>query len=208
MLTRGVSGLQARAQGNSLLVPRRIDSVPRSVTVADGATQQKSVPACNAAPTPAATIRRSAQRQRRVNVNAVAVQSTPAVKSDGFKRGAHWEVHKFGGTCMAAAERIRAAAELMIKEPAEGKVVVVSAMGSHPSSPLKVTGRSATRIRPWIWPLRPRTGSSLTMERMPATHRCHPEHDQEGSQAGCRVPAGSGSAPGQARGHSQEAAGS
>ncbi len=57
----------------------------------------------------------------------------------GFQRGAHWQVHKFGGTCMAAAERIRAAAELVIKEPGSAKVVVVSAMGSHPTSPLKVT---------------------------------------------------------------------
>ena len=40
---------------------------------------------------------------------------------------------------MAAAERIKAAAELIIKEPGNAKVVVVSAMGSHPTSPLKVT---------------------------------------------------------------------
>ena len=40
---------------------------------------------------------------------------------------------------MAAAERIRSAAQLIIDEPAQQKMVVVSAMGSHPSSPVKVT---------------------------------------------------------------------
>jgi len=49
------------------------------------------------------------------------------------------QVHKFGGTCVAAAERIKAAAQLIVDEAAEQKLVVVSAMGSHPSSPVKVT---------------------------------------------------------------------
>lgn len=49
------------------------------------------------------------------------------------------QVHKFGGTCLAEAERIRAAAELILADPAQFKAVVVSAMGSHPSSPVKVT---------------------------------------------------------------------
>lgn len=48
-------------------------------------------------------------------------------------------MHKFGGTCMATAQRIRDIAKLVIADPSEGKVVVVSAMGSDPASPLKVT---------------------------------------------------------------------
>ena len=40
---------------------------------------------------------------------------------------------------MATAQRIRDIAKLVIADPAEGKVVVVSAMGSDPASPLKVT---------------------------------------------------------------------
>lgn len=40
---------------------------------------------------------------------------------------------------MASAERIRAAARLIIDDPAGGKVVVVSAMGSTKQSPIKVT---------------------------------------------------------------------
>ena len=49
------------------------------------------------------------------------------------------QVHKFGGTCVAAAERISEVAQLVVDDPAEQKLVVVSAMGSHPSSPVKVT---------------------------------------------------------------------
>ena len=48
-------------------------------------------------------------------------------------------MHKFGGTCVAAADRISAAAQLVAEDPAEQKLVVVSAMGAHPSSPVKVT---------------------------------------------------------------------
>lgn len=40
---------------------------------------------------------------------------------------------------MATADRIRAAADLMMQEGSQSKVVVVSAMGSHKTSPLKVT---------------------------------------------------------------------
>jgi hypothetical protein len=42
---------------------------------------------------------------------------------------------------MAAAERIDAASKLMINIDAEatGKLAIVSAMGSHPTSPLKVS---------------------------------------------------------------------
>ena len=58
------------------------------------------------------------------------------------------QVHKFGGTCVSSADRIASAAELMVSQlarrekdqgPAASAAVVVSAMGAHPSSPVKVT---------------------------------------------------------------------
>ena len=49
------------------------------------------------------------------------------------------QIHKFGGTCVASAERIEDVARWLVEENAESKVAVVSAMGSHPSSPIKVT---------------------------------------------------------------------
>lgn len=54
-------------------------------------------------------------------------------------RGGDWQIHKFGGTCMASSERIKKAVELMMSDAAARKAVIVSAMGSHPSSPVKVT---------------------------------------------------------------------
>ena len=70
---------------------------------------------------------------------ALASGAATASKADGCPRGAQWVVHKFGGTCMSNAERIKSAAQLIIADPASAKVVVVSAMGSHPTSPVKVT---------------------------------------------------------------------
>ena len=68
---------------------------------------------------------------------SIAPNSTS--QADGCPRGPQWQVHKFGGTCMATADRIRDIAKLVINDPAEGRLVVVSAMGSHPTSPTKVT---------------------------------------------------------------------
>lgn len=48
-------------------------------------------------------------------------------------------MHKFGGTCMATPERIADVAKLMMENQSARTMVVVSALGSHPSSPVKVT---------------------------------------------------------------------
>lgn len=72
-------------------------------------------------------------------VNAIAIDAPTLDKPDICPRGAQWQVHKFGGTCVASADRIREAAQLICNDMAEQKVVVVSAMGSHPTSLIKVT---------------------------------------------------------------------
>lgn len=69
---------------------------------------------------------------------AIAVDSS-VDQSTKCPRGFNWEVHKFGGTCLATAERIRAAAKLVVESPIQNKVMVVSGMGSHGTSPVKVT---------------------------------------------------------------------
>ena len=56
-------------------------------------------------------------------------------------RSALIQVHKFGGTCLATATRIAEAAQLIVdQQRSNGSqcMVVVSAMGSHISSPVKV----------------------------------------------------------------------
>lgn len=56
-----------------------------------------------------------------------------------FPRGAVWKVHKFGGTCVSAADRISETGDVVVQEDGAKKMIVVSAMGSHPTSPVKVT---------------------------------------------------------------------
>lgn len=80
-----------------------------------------------------------ASRSLCVKLNAAATAEVSSGSLQGCPRGAQWQVHKFGGTCMSTADRIRAAAKLVMDDPAQSKVVVVSAMGSHPTSPVKVT---------------------------------------------------------------------
>lgn len=70
---------------------------------------------------------------------AIAVEAPTAEIPDVCPRGGQWQIHKFGGTCVASADRIREAAQLICNDMAEHRVVVVSAMGSHPSSLVKVT---------------------------------------------------------------------
>ncbi|EFN56810.1 hypothetical protein CHLNCDRAFT_144341, partial [Chlorella variabilis] len=84
----------------------------------------------------------SSQRVRAIVAEPPELEATAT-----FPRGAHWQVHKFGGTCVAAAERIEAICTYLVGggdaaregQSGEQQVVVVSAMGSHPSSPVKVT---------------------------------------------------------------------
>jgi aspartokinase/homoserine dehydrogenase 1 len=103
--------------------------------VSDGA---RCAPAGSRAPRSAAP-RPTGRRTLAAPVRAVLAEGARAAPADGCPRGAQWVVHKFGGTCMASAERVNGAARLIIDDPAEGKVVVVSAMGSTKESPIKVT---------------------------------------------------------------------
>jgi hypothetical protein len=82
--------------------------------------------------------RHARSRRLACQVANVATEPARAEAIEGFSRGKHWSVHKFGGTCMANADRIKAVSQLMLADASQ-KVVVVSAMGSHPTSPIKVT---------------------------------------------------------------------
>ncbi|GMH34042.1 hypothetical protein BSKO_01876 [Bryopsis sp. KO-2023] len=81
---------------------------------------------------------RAAQRQE-IQTNAAVAADAPVETSTECPRGPQWQVHKFGGTCMATPELITEAAKLVYDDSAEKKVMVVSAMGSHATSPVKVT---------------------------------------------------------------------
>lgn len=76
----------------------------------------------------------------RNSVTAQVVSTDAPLEVDEIcPRGDRWKIHKFGGTCMGAADLIKDVCDVVINDPAEKKVAVVSAMGSHPTSPVKVT---------------------------------------------------------------------
>ena len=52
------------------------------------------------------------QAGRRVRAGAATLAPEAAVRA-GFPRGADWAVHKFGGTCVSAAERISEASAVL-----------------------------------------------------------------------------------------------
>ena len=65
------------------------------------------------------------------------VKATRGIKSQRHLT----QVHKFGGTCLATASRISEAASHIIdtyRASGDQQMVVVSAMGSHITSPVKV----------------------------------------------------------------------
>jgi bifunctional aspartokinase / homoserine dehydrogenase 1 len=59
-------------------------------------------------------------------VPAVSVEQAEAAVD--LPKGDMWSVHKFGGTCMGTAQRIKNVADIVIRDPSERKLVVVSAM--------------------------------------------------------------------------------
>lgn len=81
---------------------------------------------------------RTVARRVVTHISATVAEPPMLEKEVTFPRGAQWEVHKFGGTCVASPDRIRDVATLMLKGEQQ-RVMVVSAMGSQPSSPVKVT---------------------------------------------------------------------
>ncbi len=127
-------------------LPQGTTRCPKTVYAAN---QLHPKPASTSRPTPfhaGATTTLGAGRPLRVRqarakqlaIRAAVAEPPVLEKEVTFPRGAQWEVHKFGGTCVASPDRIRDVAQLMLKGDSQ-RVTVVSAMGSHPASPVKVT---------------------------------------------------------------------
>ncbi|XP_031488783.1 bifunctional aspartokinase/homoserine dehydrogenase 1, chloroplastic-like [Nymphaea colorata] len=51
-----------------------------------------------------------------------------SIETAALLKGETWSVHKFGGTCVGTPKRIQNVAEIVVSDPSERKVVVVSAM--------------------------------------------------------------------------------
>lgn len=64
------------------------------------------------APSSSRALSSKASRKNTCMVRSVLADA-PSQAVEGFSRGGHWQVHKFGGTCMASSQRLKAAAELV-----------------------------------------------------------------------------------------------
>ncbi|KAJ4756706.1 Bifunctional aspartokinase/homoserine dehydrogenase [Rhynchospora pubera] len=60
------------------------------------------------------------------SVADVSLEQEAATPS--LPKGDMWSVHKFGGTCMGSSERIQNVANIILRDPSERKLVIVSAM--------------------------------------------------------------------------------
>jgi len=121
---------------NMMLYRRQAPSIPAATLRSSGDSQVgRSATQC---PPAAASTRAAASGGA---APPIIVHAEPITEGDGCPRGSQWSVQKFGGTCVSSAERIAAAAQLVLKAATEGEqqVIVVSAMGSHPDSKVKVT---------------------------------------------------------------------
>ena len=66
--------------------------------------------------------------RRTTAAGAVALGEAPAVShaaEAGCNRGKHWQVQKFGGSCVSAAERISAVAKLVVDGSSESTQQVI-----------------------------------------------------------------------------------
>mmetsp|Transcript_23921 Transcript_23921/g.74812 ORF Transcript_23921/g.74812 Transcript_23921/m.74812 type:complete len:938 (-) Transcript_23921:174-2987(-) len=82
----------------------------------------------------------AASRAGRRAPATVAAVAEATKSSTGCPRGGDWAIHKFGGTCVASAERIMEVAKVMVEDKSTArKCIVVSAMGTPPTGGPKVT---------------------------------------------------------------------
>lgn len=93
--------------------------------------QEWNVAAVNVLNLVASSAAMKCRRERSKGIQATAVTGIGLVEEQQEKvlpRGASWSVHKFGGTCVGTSERIQNVAKIIVEEPSERKVAVVSAM--------------------------------------------------------------------------------
>ncbi|XP_072962925.1 bifunctional aspartokinase/homoserine dehydrogenase 1, chloroplastic-like [Typha angustifolia] len=60
------------------------------------------------------------------SVADVSLEQT--IEKTHIPKGEMWSVHKFGGTCMGTSQRIQSVADIVLSDPSEKKLVIVSAM--------------------------------------------------------------------------------
>ncbi|ONK68437.1 uncharacterized protein A4U43_C05F11490 [Asparagus officinalis] len=74
-----------------------------------------------------------------------AVSPEETIENSSLPKGDMWSVHKFGGTCMGTAERIQSVADIVLGDPSERKLVVVSAMSKVTDMMYNLVDRAQSR---------------------------------------------------------------
>lgn len=103
-------------------IPRSCSSSRQQVTArAHGPSNANTVAMLAQAPTRASSRQLGSKVSRRHTcVVRSVLADAPSQAVEGCPRGGHWQVHKFGGTCMASPSRLRAAADLVSPSYWEG----------------------------------------------------------------------------------------
>ncbi|AQK52007.1 Bifunctional aspartokinase/homoserine dehydrogenase 2 chloroplastic [Zea mays] len=79
---------------------------------------------------------------------AVSVEQAEAIAD--LPKGEMWSVHKFGGTCMGTSERIHNVADIVLRDPSERKLVVVSAMSKVTDMMYNLVNKAQSRDDSYI----------------------------------------------------------
>uniref|UniRef100_A0A0E0EKK1 ACT domain-containing protein n=1 Tax=Oryza meridionalis TaxID=40149 RepID=A0A0E0EKK1_9ORYZ len=73
-----------------------------------------------------------------------------AEASAHLPKGDMWSVHKFGGTCMGTSQRIQNVADIILRDPSERKLVVVSAMSKVTDMMYNLVNKAQSRDDSYI----------------------------------------------------------
>lgn len=79
---------------------------------------------------------------------AVSVEQAEATAD--LPKGDMWSVHKFGGTCMGTSQRIQNVADIVLRDPSEKKLVVVSAMSKVTDMMYSLVNKAQSRDDAYI----------------------------------------------------------
>ncbi|TVT99251.1 hypothetical protein EJB05_55377, partial [Eragrostis curvula] len=81
---------------------------------------------------------------------AAAVSVEQAQATSDLPKGDMWSVHKFGGTCMGTPQRIQNVADIVLRDPSERKLVVVSAMSKVTDMMYNLVNKAQSRDDSYI----------------------------------------------------------
>ncbi|WOL19567.1 bifunctional aspartokinase/homoserine dehydrogenase 1, chloroplastic [Canna indica] len=73
-----------------------------------------------------------------------------SIENVSLPKGDMWSVHKFGGTCMGTAKRIQTVADIVLSDPSERKLVIVSAMSKVTDMMYDLVNKASSRDESYI----------------------------------------------------------